>query len=139
MSTDRLACVCWLAPDARHSPGGLVQKLSWLPFFVRVCGPSRLTRALTIMEAMEKNHPRERHFYLAFIAVSPRHHGAGLGSRLLKATLEQVDRAGLPAYVESSNPKNATFYQRGGFVAKKNIAPLGAPPLVAMWRDPKMK
>jgi ribosomal protein S18 acetylase RimI-like enzyme len=89
------------------------------------------------MEAMEKNHPHVRHFYLALIAVSPEYHGIGLGSRLLKATLKQIDLAGLGAYVESSNPKNATFYERNGFVALKNIAPAGAPSLIAMWRNAK--
>jgi ribosomal protein S18 acetylase RimI-like enzyme len=139
MSSDGNACVCWLSPDARRSPGGLVQKLSWLPFFIRVYSPARFTRGMAIMEAMEKNHPRERHFYLTFAAVSPEYHGVGLGSRILKATLKQIDVAGSAAYVENSNPKNATFYERGGFVARKNIAPVGAPPLVAMWRDARMQ
>jgi ribosomal protein S18 acetylase RimI-like enzyme len=135
MSPDGHACVCWLKPDARRSPGGLIKKLSWLPFFVRVFGLARFTRGMAMMEAMEKNHPSEPHFYLTFIAVSPEYHGIGLGSRILKATLKQIDAAGMPAYVESSNPKNATFYERGGFVARKNIAPVDAPPLIAMWRD----
>ena len=139
MSSDGHACVCWLKPDARRSPGGLIQKLSWLPFFVRVYSLARLTRGMAMMEAMEKNHPLEQHFYLTFIAVSPEYHGVGLGSRILKATLKQIDVAGMPAYVESSNPKNATFYERGGFVAQKNIAPVDAPPLIAMWRDARMK
>jgi ribosomal protein S18 acetylase RimI-like enzyme len=139
MSSDGHARVCWLKPDARRSPGGLIQKLSWLPFFVRVHGLARFTRGMAIMEAMEKNHPREQHFYLAFIAVSPEYHGIGLGSQILKATLKQIDVAGMAAYVESSNPKNATFYERGGFVAQKNIAPVGAPPLIAMWRDARTK
>ena len=36
MSSDGHACVCWLSPDGRRSPGGIVRKLSWLPFFIRV-------------------------------------------------------------------------------------------------------
>jgi ribosomal protein S18 acetylase RimI-like enzyme len=139
MSSDRHACVCWLSPDARRSPGGLVKKLSWLPFFIRVYGPARLSRGMAIAEAMENNHPSERHFYLTFIAVSPEYRGVGLGSRILKATLKQIDAAGSAAYVENSNPKNTTFYERSGFVARKNIAPVGAPPLVAMWRDARMQ
>jgi ribosomal protein S18 acetylase RimI-like enzyme len=139
MSPDGHACVCWLKPDARRSPGGLVQKLGWLPFFVGVFGLARFTRGMAIMEAMEKNHPREPHFYLTFAAVSPGYHGVGLGSRILKATLAPIDAAGHAAYVESSNPKNATFYERAGFVARKNIAPAGAPPLIAMWRDARTK
>jgi ribosomal protein S18 acetylase RimI-like enzyme len=140
MSSDGHACVCWLKPDARRSPGGLIRKLSWLPFFVRVYSLARFTRGMAIMEAMEKNHPREQqHFYLTFLAVSPEYHGVELGSRILEATLKQINVAGMAAYVESSNPKNATFYERGGFVAQKDVAPLGAPPLIAMWRDVRTK
>jgi ribosomal protein S18 acetylase RimI-like enzyme len=139
MSPDGRACVCWLKPNARRSPGGLIQKLGWLPFFIKVFGLSRFTRGMAMLEAMENNHQREEHFYLTFIAVSPEYHGVGLGSRILKATLKQIDAAGMPAYVESSNPKNATFYERTGFVAQKNIAPVGAPPLIAMWRDARMQ
>jgi ribosomal protein S18 acetylase RimI-like enzyme len=139
MSSGGHACVCWLKPDARRSPGGLVQKLRWLPFFVRVFSLARFARGMAMMEAMEKNHPTKQHFYLTFIAVSPEYHGIGLGSRILKATLKQVDAAAMGAYVESSNPKNWTFYERAGFVAQKNVAPVGAPPpLVAMWRDARM-
>jgi len=139
MSSDGHACVAWLRPDARRSPGGILQKLKWLPFFVRVYSLARLTRAMAVMEAMDKNHPSEPHFYLTFIAVSPQYCGVGLGSRILKATLEQIDAAGMGAYVESSNPNNLTFYERGGFAAPKNIAPDGAPPLMAMWRDARTK
>jgi ribosomal protein S18 acetylase RimI-like enzyme len=135
MSSDGHACVAWLRPDARRTPGGIIQQLKWLPFFVRVYSLARFARAMAIVEAMDKNHPSEPHFYLTFIAVSPEYRGVGLGSRILKATLKQIDAAGMGAYVESSNPKNATFYERGGFVARKNIAPDGAPSLVAMWRD----
>jgi ribosomal protein S18 acetylase RimI-like enzyme len=118
MSSDGHACVCWLSPDARRSPGRLIQKLSWLPFFIRVYSLARFSRGMAIMEAMKKNHPPGHHFYLSFVAVSPEYRGAGLGSRILKATLKPIDDAGLAAYVESSNPKNATYYERGGFVAQ---------------------
>ena len=62
MSSDGHACVCWLKPDARRSPGGIIQKLSWLPFFVRVFSLARFTRAMAMMEAMEKNHPQRAAF-----------------------------------------------------------------------------
>lgn len=139
MSSDGNVCVCWLSPDAQRSPGGLIQKLRWLPFFVRVYGLANFGRSMSIMEAMEKNHPPGRHYYLSFVAVSPKYFGMGLGSRILRATLKQIDAGGFGAYVESSNPKNATFYERAGFVARKNIAPLGAPSLIAMWRDPEIQ
>ncbi len=86
-------------------------------------------------DAMEKNHPHERHFYLAFIAVAPRLQGLGLGSTMLEVNLRRIDEFGTPAYLENSNPKNARLYERHGFAARRNIAPPGAPPLIAMWRS----
>ena len=86
-------------------------------------------------DAMEKNHPQEKHFYLAFIAVAPRLQGLGLGGALLDATLKRADAARMPAYLENSNPKNTRLYERAGFVTGKSISPPGAPPLIAMWRD----
>ena len=85
MSSDGHACVSWLAPDARHSLSGLVQKLRWLPFIVKVCGLSRFTRGLAIMEAMEKNHPHVCHFYRRDDG------GAGAGVRMRRGD----DLAGL--------------------------------------------
>jgi len=84
---------------------------------------------------MEKNHPHEEHFYLAFIAVAPSLQGMGLGSAIMDATLQRVDARGAPAYLENSNPKNTPLYERHGFVRQRNIAPRTAPPLVAMWRE----
>ncbi len=124
----------WIPPDAPASPGGLIDQLRLLPLFVRLCGLPRLRRGAAMGEAMEKNHPQESHFYLAFIAVAPRLQGLGLGSALLAANLRQIDARGAAAYLENSNPKNAGLYERSGFLARRNIAPPGAPPMIAMWR-----
>jgi ribosomal protein S18 acetylase RimI-like enzyme len=128
------AAAAWLPPNAPASPGSLVEQMKLMPLFVRLCGFPRLMRGSAMADAMEKNHPAERHFYLAFIAVAPRLQGSGLGGALLQATLKRADTNGMPAYLENSNPKNARLYERHGFVAKHNIAPAGAPPLIAMWR-----
>jgi ribosomal protein S18 acetylase RimI-like enzyme len=134
MSDDAAAAAAWLPPEAPASPGGVVEQMRLLPMFVRLCGFPRLARGSAMADAMEKNHPHERHFYLAFIAVAPRLQGLGLGSAMLEASLRRIDEAHAPAYLENSNPKNARLYERHGFVARGNIAPQGAPPLIAMWR-----
>jgi ribosomal protein S18 acetylase RimI-like enzyme len=131
--TDGAAAI-WLPPGAAASPGGFFEQLKLLPLFMRVCGISRLLRGAALAGAMEKNHPHEPHYYLGFIAVAPECQGQGLGSALLSATLERIDAAGAPAYLENSNPRNTPLYERHGFVAGKNIAPKGAPPMMAMWR-----
>jgi len=125
----------WLPPDVPATAGGLLEQIRLLPMFLRLCGVPRLLRGSAMADAMEKHHPHKRHFYLAFIAAAPRLQGMGLGSAMLDATLKRVDEAGLPAYLENSNPRNTALYERHGFVRQKNIAPAGAPPLIAMWRE----
>lgn len=136
MSDDGTVSTVWLPPDVPASAGGLMDQLKLLPMFLRLCGVARLARGSAIADAMEKHHPRQRHYYLAFIAVAPRLQGLGLGSSILDATLKRTDRKGIPAYLENSNPKNTQLYERHGFKRQQNIAPRGAPPLLAMWRPP---
>lgn len=136
MSADGNACISWLPPGARRAAVGF-ELVKWLPWSYRVFGFERFGRALAMQQSMEDHHPTEPHFYLALIAVSPEYQGTGLGSRILKATLEAVDAAGLPAYVENSRERNTRFYQNAGFVLGQNVLPEGAPPMHGMWRDPQ--
>ncbi len=134
MSDDGAACTIWLPPGMAAWPRGILAQLKLLPLFVRLCGVGRIVRAAAISGAMERAHPREKHFYLYLIAVNPPFQGMGLGSAILGATLKRIDEAGMPAYLENSNPRNTPLYEGVGFVAQKNISPEGAPPLIAMWR-----
>jgi ribosomal protein S18 acetylase RimI-like enzyme len=127
----------WIPPDAPASPGGFFEQLLLLPMFLRLCGLSRFTRGSAMGDAMEKNHPPGRHFYLAFVAVAPHLQGMGLGGALLETNLARIDERGGAAYLENSNPRNTRLYERLGFVARRNIAPDGAPPMIAMWRSGK--
>ncbi len=137
MAEDASAAAAWLPPDAPASPGGFVEQLRLLPMFLRLCGLPRLGRGSAMADAMEKHHPHAPHFYLAFIAVAPRLQGMGLGGAMLDANLKRIDAACMPAYLENSNPKNTRLYERAGFETRQSIAPAGAPPLLAMWRDRK--
>jgi len=128
------AAAAWLPPGAEPNPEGLFEQMQLLLPFVRLCGLARLGRGPALAALIEKNHPASPHFYLAFLAVAPRLQGRGLGSALLAATLKRADERAMPAYLENSNPKNARLYERAGFVARRNIAPPGAPPLITMWR-----
>jgi GNAT superfamily N-acetyltransferase len=68
-----------------------------------------------IFEQMDKFHPTEPHWYLPMIGVDPTHQGAGVGSALMMEGLKAVDRDGSIAYLESSNPRNISLYERHGF------------------------
>lgn len=134
MSRDGNACAAWLPPGTPASPGGFYEQMRLLPLFVRLCGFPRLMRGSAMADAMEKNHPHEDHYYLSFIAVAPRLQGLGLGGAMLEATVKRADEMGVAAYLENSNPRNTKLYERAGFMARTNIAPHGAPPLIGMWR-----
>ena len=49
------------------------------------------------------------------IGVHPDTQGQGLGSTLMRPTLDRCDREGLPAYIEASNERSAALYARLGF------------------------
>lgn len=107
------------------------------PAIVRAFGRRSLV-ALRTLTMIERAHPAEPHRHLAFVAVDPSRQGGGLGGSLLSAALDRCDEEGLPAYLESSNPRNEALYVRHGFVAQGSIGlPAGAPPLTAMWRAPR--
>ena len=59
----------------------------------------------------------------------------GIGSLLMKHALEKVDSDGLPAYLESSNPRNMSLYKRYGFQTMGQIQVDDVPPLHPMIRE----
>ena len=107
---------------ARHAVG-----------YLRVFGP-RIGHAVGILDALERRHLREPHFYLPYIGVRPEFHGRGIGTALLGPVLARADRDGLPTYLEASSPDSARLYRRLGFRTVQTVRPLGSPPLELMVR-----
>lgn len=87
-----------------------------------------------IFEQMAAYHPTGPHWYLPLIATDPAHQGEGLGEALMVHALERCDRDRVPAYLESSNPRNIPFYQRHGFEILGEIQVGSSPTLVPMLR-----
>jgi ribosomal protein S18 acetylase RimI-like enzyme len=87
-----------------------------------------------VFAQMETCHPSEPRWYLPLIGVDPSCQGRGHGSALLRYALEQCDRDGMPAYLESSNPRNVSLYQRHGFEIIGTIQAGRSPTVVPMLR-----
>jgi GNAT superfamily N-acetyltransferase len=87
-----------------------------------------------IFEQMKKFHPTEPHWYLPMIGVDPAYQGAGVGSALMTEALKAVDRDGLISYLESSNPRNVSLYERHGFKVIGEIQSGSSPVLRPMLR-----
>ncbi len=93
-----------------------------------------LHRAARLLLRMEWRHVREPHYYFVCIGVSPEAQGQGLGSNLMRPTLDRCDREGLPAYIEASSERNAALYERLGFQVTSELRVAGSPPLRLMQR-----
>jgi ribosomal protein S18 acetylase RimI-like enzyme len=63
------------------------------------------------------------------ITVEPNAQGRGLGGALMRHAVARCDDEGLPAYLESSNPRNIPLYGRHGFEVMGRIQ-VGSGPLV---------
>jgi GNAT superfamily N-acetyltransferase len=100
---------------------------------------SRVLVALGVLGAIERKHPIDPpHWHLAVLGTEPAAQGKGRGSAVLQPVLEHCDRAGEPAYLESSKEANVPFYERHGFrVTERLDLPKGGPSLWLMWRDPQ--
>ena len=96
----------------------------------------RLRDMMRVFEQMDEYHPSEPFWYLPLIGVDPASQGRGYGSALLRYALEQCDRDGLPAYLESSNPRNIPLYARHGFAILGSIQAGSSPAIVPMLRRP---
>lgn len=73
--------------------------------------------------------------YLAAVGVIPGERRRGLASALLAPVLEQCDATGTDAYLENSDPRNTSFYERLGFSSLAVLQmPIGCPEIVAMIR-----
>ena len=87
-----------------------------------------------VLEQMGGYHPTEPHWYLPMIGVDPAHQNKGLGGALLRHALERCDRDHLPAYLESSNPRNVPLYQRHGFEVIGEVQAGNSATIAAMLR-----
>lgn len=68
-----------------------------------------------VLEQMDAGHPTFPHWYLPWFGVESARQGKGIGGELMRNCLGVVDQDHLPAYLESPNPRNITFYERHGF------------------------
>jgi GNAT superfamily N-acetyltransferase len=129
------SCASWTPPDTPPWPPERGQRFA--DEVSGVCSSEDLERLGVLDAATEAAHPAGRYWYLGAIATVPASRNRGLGSVLLEQTLRIVDDAALPAYLESTNPRNVSLYERAGFVRTGVIDLPDGPSLTTMWRDPR--
>ena len=122
------AAALWLPPGA--APDG--ERM--MAVCAAACADARLDDLMVVMERMEQLHPKEAHWYLPLIGCDPAYLGSGLGGMLMNAALERVDAERLPAYLESSNPRNIRLFERHGFEVIGAIQHGSSPVMTPMFR-----
>jgi GNAT superfamily N-acetyltransferase len=132
---ERTAAALWLPPGGwRGGLGELVRTAVPLAAALR----TGAVRGLRLQAVVERHHLAEPHWYLEALGAVPEARGTGVGGRVVQPVLDLCDQARLPAYLESSNPRNFSFYERLGFVRGEPLpVPAGCPPLVPMTRRPR--
>jgi ribosomal protein S18 acetylase RimI-like enzyme len=134
-SEDLRCAAVWAAPEQWHAT--LRETIEQLPAFMHPRLIGRVPVAALGWEKLERSHPKTPpHYYLAILGTDPSAQGQGLGSRVLRAVLDQCDRDGVGAFLESSKESNIAFYARHGFRVTEEIKLLRGPRMWKMWRDP---
>ena len=135
LADDGAAVSIWVMPGGSELSAAGVEALEAL--LDEALEPEDDAAIHALYERFEASRdPLGPHYYLSLLATHPDHRGRGVGQALLAADLCEWDRAGVPAYLESTNPANDHRYVRagfrpiGGFEAVKDGAPV-----TAMWRE----
>ena len=136
--------------DVIDSPSGdgLVAAAVWFDNTVEMPAPERYEERLrdlageyidrfnALDELFDKHHPHDPHWHLAFLAVHPDQQAHGLGGVLMRRTHDELDRNGVPAYLEATNENNVRLYRRYGYADMdpfEMLLPDGTP-FFRMWR-----
>ena len=96
--------------------------------------PEKHGDVFSVLQQMDLAHPKYPHWYLPWLGVDAALQGRGLGGQLMKACLRVVDASHLPAYLETPNPRNLSFYERHGFAVTGRAQAGACPPVVFMLR-----
>jgi GNAT superfamily N-acetyltransferase len=131
---DHAGAAVWAQPERWEVP-----PLEGLAFVARLLPMVRgrigvLARGWGMIDNL---HPKEPHWYLAILGTEPERQGGGVGSALMQPVLDDCDRNGVAAYLESSKESNIDFYGRHGFRVTGELRLPDGPVIWPMWREPR--
>ena len=125
---DCAAVALWIPPRAQPDGAEITRVLS------ETVAPAKHADTFSALEQLDAAHPSYPHWYLPWFGVDAMRQSQGLGSRLMAACLAAVDGTGLPAYLETPNPRTIPFYSRHGFEVTGVTNAGSCPPITFMLR-----
>ena len=121
----------WLPPGVKPREDEMMALMQ------RTVSESTLEDFGSVIERASRYRPTEPHWYLPLTGVDPAHQGSGYGSALMKHALMALDRERKLAFLESTNPRNVSFYQRHGFEVLGTVQVGSSPTSFSMLRRPR--
>jgi ribosomal protein S18 acetylase RimI-like enzyme len=121
----------WIPPGVHTDDEALEQLLE------RSVEDAAKPELFDVYSAMKRHHPKEPHWFLPLIGIDPYMQGQGHGMTLMSYGLTACDRDHMPAYLDSTHPRNIPFYERLGFELLATIQIGGHPPVYPMLRQPR--
>ncbi|GLY66679.1 GNAT family N-acetyltransferase [Amycolatopsis taiwanensis] len=126
------AVAVWATPDQDPSPA--FAELG--PILGELSG-DRAAASAAAEQAVAPYRPQEPGWFLETVGTAPEGQGQGLGSAVLLPGLEEAERAGYPAFLETSSERNVAFYERLGFQVTADVQlPDNGPRTWCMRKDP---
>jgi GNAT superfamily N-acetyltransferase len=128
----------WLPPEPKTPSRDARLRARLASIHVRLLFPRAAPKVQSGFETLGADHPRDPHWYLAFVGIEPREQGKGLGRQLLEPVLERADREDRLCYLETPFPATRAFYRKLRFVDTAEVRPVaGAPSIWTMTRQPR--
>jgi GNAT superfamily N-acetyltransferase len=81
-------------------------------------GADAFQRFISVLDFIEPFHAQAvpgPHWYAMVIGVDPPKQGTGVGAALMTSIADRADKADVPCYLETTQPKNVGFYGKFGY------------------------
>jgi ribosomal protein S18 acetylase RimI-like enzyme len=128
----------WVPPGSYPPPARTQIRQALGTLRALVHAPTAIPDSVRALVAIDRVHPHDEHWYLSLLCVDPAEQSHGYGAALVTRGLARADADALPAYLETSNPRNLAWYGRFGFEVERELHPWRTgPPLWTMRRPAK--
>jgi ribosomal protein S18 acetylase RimI-like enzyme len=126
----------WMPPEPSHATDRLRMRDIRIAF--RIFGRNIFrARALKSTLGSMRSAMPSRHWYLDTVVVDPSAHGQGIGSRLVRHSMDIASREGSGCYLEATGNLNQNLYLRLGFKPMQVAHFTKSLTVTGMWADPK--
>lgn len=131
-----IGAAAWMPPGAMPRTTGREIALQGRIAPVLATGRNRRL-ALRLLDAVDRHHPSDPHWYLFLLGTDPIAQGRGVGGLLMEPVLRRADEEGVFCYLETQKEQNLAYYRRYGFETASELRLDGGPPLWSMRREPR--